>query len=170
MVFQDPFASLDPRWSAAAIIGEGLDHGNARLSRSQRQQRIDALMTRVGLDPALANRYPHEFSGGQRQRLGISRALAAEPQVLICDAPISALDVSIQAQVLNLLSTLRRDLGLAILFIAHDLAVVRHLADRTAVMHQGHIVEHGPSDELFAKPQHPYTRTLLAAAPRIPGT
>ncbi len=165
MVFQDPYASLDPRFTAARIVAEPLVHfGIARGSAAR--ARVTELLTLVGLDPATyLDRYPHEFSGGQRQRLGLARALACEPRVLVCDEPVSALDVSIQAQIVNLLLDLRRRLGLSLLFISHDLAVVRKLADRVAVMRAGRIVEERDVDALFADPQHPYTRELLAAAP-----
>jgi len=164
MIFQDPFSSLDPRWSCAQIIAEPLRNFGL-CSGTAARKRVRELMHAVGLDPALAQRYPHEFSGGQRQRIGIARALAAEPRVLLCDEPVSALDVSVQAQIINLLARLRRELGLAMLFIAHDLAVVRHIADRVAVMHEGRIVEHNRTDALFAEPQHDYTRKLLGAVP-----
>ncbi len=168
MVFQDPYASLDPRFTAARIVAEPLVHfGIARGAAAR--TRAAELLTLVGLDPAAhLDRYPHEFSGGQRQRLGLARALACEPRVLVCDEPVSALDVSIQAQIVNLLADLRRRLGLALLFISHDLAVVRKLADRVAVMRAGQIVEHGAVDALFADPRHAYTRELLAAVPTLP--
>lgn len=164
MVFQDPGSSLDPRWTAAAIIAEPMRY-RSDLDTNQRSARVDALLVQVGLDPAMRSRYPHEFSGGQRQRLAIARALAAEPQLLICDEPVSALDVSVQAQIVNLLDRLRHELGLGIVFIAHDLAVVRHLADRVAVLYAGQVVETGPTVAVFERPQHPYTRALLASVP-----
>ena len=165
MVFQDPFSSLDPRLTAAAIVAEPLRcFGAATRVALDRARELLAL---VGIDPQLGGRYPHEFSGGQRQRIGLARALALEPKVLICDEPVSALDVSIQAQVLNLLVDLRAKLGLTMLFISHDLAVVRHLADRVAVMQAGRIVELAEAERLYADPQHPYTRQLLAAVPRL---
>jgi len=166
MVFQDPFSSLDPRLTAVAIVAEPLRcFGAATRVALDRARELLAL---VGIDPLLGGRYPHEFSGGQRQRIGLARALALEPKVLICDEPVSALDVSIQAQVLNLLVDLRSKLGLTMLFISHDLAVVRHLADRVAVMQAGRIVELADAGRLYADPQHPYTRQLLAAVPRLP--
>ena len=165
MVFQDPFGSLNPRMTVGAAIREVLSfHGRAR--GGEARARAGELLERVGLEASDAARRPHEFSGGQRQRVGIARALAAGPDVLVADEPVSALDVSVQARVLNLLADLREELGLAMLFIAHDLAVVRHVADRVAVMYLGRIVERGPSRELFADPLHPYTRSLLAAVPR----
>ncbi|WP_413723178.1 ABC transporter ATP-binding protein [Sodalis sp. RH24] len=164
IVFQDPYASLNRRMTAFDIIGEPLTvHriGNA----AERQKRIYALMRQVGLDPALAQRYPAEFSGGQRQRIGIARALALRPRLLILDEPVSALDVSIQAQILNLLKQLQREHGLAYLFISHDLRVVRYMAPRIAVMYQGRIVETGGREQIFSASAHPYTRALLAAVP-----
>jgi oligopeptide transport system ATP-binding protein len=164
MVFQDPQASLNPRMTVASIIGEPLDeHG--RLSRHDRLARIYELMDQVGLNRDFANRYPHEFSGGQRQRIGIARALALNPRFIVCDEPIAALDVSIQAQVVNLLEELQERLGLTYLFISHDLSMVRHIADRVAVMYLGRIVEIGGRDELYASPRHPYTQALLSAVP-----
>lgn len=163
MVFQDPHASLNPRMTVAAIIGEPLkEHG---YERGQRQARIDELLKLVGLDPSHANRYPHEFSGGQRQRIGIARAIALNPEFVVCDEPIAALDVSIQAQVVNLFEELQDSLGLTYLFISHDLSMVRHLADRIAVMYLGRIVELADVDTLHDDPLHPYTKALHSAVP-----
>lgn len=164
MVFQDPQASLNPRMTVADIIGEPL-YEHTRLTKAEKLARIFELMDAVGLNRAFANRYPHEFSGGQRQRIGIARALALNPKFIVCDEPIAALDVSIQAQVVNLLEELQDRLGLTYLFISHDLSMVRHIADRVAVMYLGRIVELGPRDELFARPLHPYTQALLSAVP-----
>ncbi len=163
IVFQDPFASLDPRMSVAGIVGEPLANFGAR--PAVRESRVRELLQLVGLGPDVARRRPHELSGGQRQRVGIARALALEPSVVICDEPVSALDVSIQAQIINLLAQLKHSLGLTYLFISHDLGVVRHLADRVAVMYLGAIVEVADADDLFARPAHPYTRALLDAVP-----
>jgi peptide/nickel transport system ATP-binding protein len=164
IIFQNPFSSLNPRLTINDIIGEALDiHGLAE--GQTRDQRIKELLERVGLSASHANRYPHEFSGGQRQRIGIARALAVEPDFIVCDEPVSALDVSVQAQILNLLKDLQDDLGLSYLFIAHDISVIEHIADRIAVMYLGEIVETGTPEELFAPPQHPYTEALLSAIP-----
>jgi oligopeptide/dipeptide ABC transporter ATP-binding protein len=165
MVFQDPFASLNPRMAVGEILAEPMaihKLGNAR----DRVRRVEGLLATVGLDAAAARRYPHEFSGGQRQRIGIARALAAEPELIVGDEPVSALDVSIQAQIINLLERLKRELGLTLVVIAHDLAVVRHIADRVLVMYLGMIVEAAPAQDLFTAPRHPYTRALIAAVPR----
>ena len=164
MIFQDPQDSLNPRMTVGSIIGEPLvEHGVAKGERLR--ERVEALLEAVGLDPGFANRYPHEFSGGQRQRIGVARALALNPEFIVCDEPIAALDVSIQAQVVNLLEDLQERLGLTYLFISHDLGMIRHIADRVAVMYLGRIVELAPSDALYREPRHPYTRALLSAVP-----
>jgi oligopeptide transport system ATP-binding protein len=165
IIFQDPFSSLNPRRTVFETLAEPLQlHGICDTKQSLRDE-VRRLLDRVGLDPDYLNRYPHEFSGGQRQRIGIARALAPRPRFIVCDEPVSALDVSVQAQILNLLADLRAELGLSYLFIAHDLAVVRHLCDRVAVMYLGHIAEVGDTEQIFANPQHPYTRALLSAVP-----
>src|SRR5690349_5793546 len=164
IIFQDPYGSLDPRMTVGSIISEPIETHHLA-EGAAKKQRIQDLLRIVGLDPKYVNRYPHEFSGGQRQRIGVARALAVEPEFIVCDEPISALDVSIQAQVLNLLTDLREQLGLTYLFIAHDLSVVKHISDRVAVMYLGKIVEIGPPDVMYANPGHPYSRALLSAVP-----
>lgn len=164
MIFQDPYASLNPRMTVGDIIGEGIDIHNIYTGK-ERQARIYNLLETVGLNKEHASRFPHEFSGGQRQRIGVARALAIEPQFIVCDEPISALDVSIQAQVVNLLVQLQRDLGLTYLFIAHDLSMVKHISDRVGVMYLGTIVEMSTSAELYKNPLHPYTQALMSAIP-----
>jgi oligopeptide transport system ATP-binding protein len=165
MVFQDPFGSLNPRLCAADLIGEPWLTHRGLVPPSKRSARVAELLEMVGLRASDAGRHPHEFSGGQRQRIGIARALALEPEVIVCDEPVSALDLSVQAQVLNLLCDLRDELGLSYVFISHDLSVVRHLADRVAVMYLGNIMETGPAEEVYERPRHPYTEALLSAAP-----
>ncbi len=166
MVFQDPYTSLNPRMTVLDLISEPLTvHGTHR-SSGARRERVGELLEMVNLSPEMMSRFPHQFSGGQRQRIGIARAIALEPTVLVCDEPVSALDVSVQAQVVNVLRELQQSLGLAIVFIAHDLGVIRHVADRTLVMYLGSVAEDALTDELFAHPTHPYTQSLLSASPR----
>jgi oligopeptide transport system ATP-binding protein len=165
MIFQDPYASLNPRWTVSAIIGEPLRVHKLLPNDKDRDERVHELMLKVGLSPRLINRFPHEFSGGQRQRIGVARALAVNPEFIVCDEPISALDVSIQAQVVNLLEDLQDEFTLTYLFIAHDLSMVRHICDRVAVMYLGVIVELAERNELYENPLHPYTKALLSAVP-----
>ena len=165
MIFQDPYASLNPRWTIARIVGESLRVHKIITGNLAQDERIKQLLELVQLNPSQLNRYPHEFSGGQRQRIGVARALASNPDFIVCDEPISALDVSIQAQVVNLLEDLQSQFGLTYLFIAHDLSMVRHICDRVAVMYLGIIVEIGQRDELYDHPLHPYTKALLSAVP-----
>lgn len=165
LIFQDPFASLNPRQSAGSIVGEALKIHRICNSREERETRVSELFSMVGLDPEMTNRYPHEFSGGQRQRIGIARALSCDPGFIVCDEPISALDVSIQAQIINLLQELQRKLGLTYLIISHDLSVVRHICDTVAVMYAGHIVEMAGWEDIFTNPLMPYTQALISAVP-----
>jgi oligopeptide/dipeptide ABC transporter ATP-binding protein len=165
IVFQDPYSSLDPRMSVRDIVAEGIELHRLAKTRKEVDEKVEALLARVGLRPDMARRYPHEFSGGQRQRIGIARALAVEPTFLVCDEPLSALDVSIQAQVVNLFSELQEELGLAYLLISHDLKVVEYMSHRVAVMYLGRVVETAPSKQLFERRHHPYTRALLSAIP-----
>ena len=165
MIYQDPYASLNPRMKVRDIIAEGIDINHLAKSEAERNQMVDDLLKTVGLNPNHGTRYPHEFSGGQRQRIGIARALAVNPKFIICDEPISALDVSIQAQVVNLLQDLQKEKNLTYLFIAHDLSMVKHISDRIGVMHHGKLLEMGTSDEIYHYGVHPYTESLLSAIP-----
>ena len=165
IVFQDPYASLDPRMTVGDIVGEPIDIHHLASSKQERYDMIIEMLRRVGLNSEHANRYPHEFSGGQRQRVGIARALAVHPEFIVCDEPISALDVSIQAQVVNLMKDIQQETGTAYLFIAHDLSMVKYISDRIGVLHLGHLLETGTTEEIFENPMHPYTRSLLSAIP-----
>ncbi|GAA5098300.1 murein tripeptide/oligopeptide ABC transporter ATP binding protein OppF [Wohlfahrtiimonas larvae] len=165
MIFQDPLASLNPRMTVGDIIAEPLKTHHKHLSKAEIKGRVEAIMAKVGLLPNLINRYPHEFSGGQCQRIGIARALILEPKVIICDEPVSALDVSIQAQVINLLKSLQKEMDLSLIFIAHDLAVVKHISDRVMVMYLGNVVEEGSKYEVYHNTRHPYTKALMSAVP-----
>ena len=165
MIFQDPYASLDPRLKVNQIVGEGMRIHKMYSSNAEIQDRVFELLDQVGLNREHASRYVHEFSGGQRQRISIARTLALNPEFIVCDEPISALDVSIQAQIINLLKNIQKELGIAYLFIAHDLSMVKHISDRIGVMYLGHLVEEGDSKELYANPMHPYTKALLSAVP-----
>ena len=165
MIFQDPFSSLNPRLSIFQIVGEALEIHFPAMSRNDRRERVAELLRQVGLQPEMMERYPHEFSGGQRQRIGIARALAVKPEFIVCDEPVSALDVSVQAQIVNLLQDLQDELGLTYLFIAHDLAVVEHISDHVLVMYHGKIVESASAEQIYENPQHDYTKKLLAAVP-----
>ncbi len=168
MIFQDPYASLNPRWRVRDIVGEPID-AFMNVSATERAKKVDELLEKVGLSTKDGAKFPHEFSGGQRQRIGIARALASDPEFIVCDEPTSALDVSVQAQVLNLMRDLQRDLGLTYLFITHDLAVVRYMADHVGVLYLGRLIESAPRQQLFDSPAHPYTQMLIDAAPRVDG-
>jgi peptide/nickel transport system ATP-binding protein/oligopeptide transport system ATP-binding protein len=167
MIFQDPFGSLNPRHTIFQIIGEAMEIHFPEMSRSDRRERVAELLKQVGLKPEMMERYPHEFSGGQRQRIGIARALAVKPKFIVCDEPVSALDVSVQAQIVNLLQDLQEELNLTYLFIAHDLAVVEHMSDHVLVMYRGKIVESASAEAIYENPQHEYTKKLLAAVPKL---
>ncbi|MFM2171696.1 MAG: hypothetical protein RI957_1925 [Verrucomicrobiota bacterium] len=170
MIFQDPYASLNPRMTIFSTLEEAMRQRHPKLGKTAMHEKIIALMETVGLDPAVMKKYPHEFSGGQRQRIAIARALAPEPKLIIADEPVSALDVSIQSQILNLLKKLRDDFQLTMIFISHDLGVVRYIADHIAVMYQGKIVEYGEAESVFHQPQHEYTQRLLNSIPKLPAT
>jgi oligopeptide transport system ATP-binding protein len=165
IIFQDPSASLDPRMTVGEIVGEAIDIHKLASGKNERREKVQRLLTQVGLNSEHSNRYPHEFSGGQQQRIGIARALAVEPEFIVCDEPVSALDVSIQSQIVNMLEDMQKDMGLTYLFIAHDLSVVRHISNRIGVMYLGNMVELAESNELHKNPLHPYTKTLLSAVP-----
>ncbi len=167
IIFQDPFGSLNPRMTIGAIIGEALEIHFQKMSAADRLERVADLLRKVGLKPEMGSRYPHEFSGGQRQRIGIARALAVEPKFIVCDEPVSALDVSVQAQIVNLLQDIQEQFGIAYLFIAHDLAVVEHISDHVLVMHHGKIVESASAEAIYQNPRHDYTKKLLAAVPAL---
>jgi ABC-type microcin C transport system duplicated ATPase subunit YejF len=167
MIFQDPYGSLNPRMTCGEIIGEALEIHFRELSAGERRDAVAALLAQVGLKPEMAERYPHEFSGGQRQRIGIARALAVKPRFIVCDEPVSALDVSVQGQIVNLLEDLQEELGISYLFIAHDLAVIEHISDYVLVMHRGKIVEAASAEAIYQDPQDEYTKTLLAAVPQL---
>ncbi len=167
MIFQDPFGSLNPRMTCGEIISEALEIHFRSMNAAARRDRVGELLALVGLQPPMARRYPHEFSGGQRQRIGIARALAVRPRFIVCDEAVSALDVSVQAQIVNLLADLRDQLEISYLFIAHDLAVVEHISDHVLVMHNGRIVESAPAGQIYEHPEHEYTKSLLAAVPRL---
>ena len=167
MIFQDPFGSLNPRMTVHAILAEPLEIHFPKMGKADRRERVAELLRLVGLPADAMGRYPHEFSGGQRQRIGIARALAVEPRFIVCDEPVSALDVSVQAQIVNLLQDIQEQLGVAYLFIAHDLAVVEHVSDHVIVMHRGKIVESAPADAIYSDPQHDYTKKLLSAVPKL---
>ena len=166
IIFQDPYSSLNPRMTVSDIVGEPLDIHKLYKNKKERQEKLIHILERVGLNSDHAQRYPHEFSGGQRQRIGIARALAVEPSFIVCDEPVSALDVSIQAQIINMLSDMQKDMGLTYLFIAHDLSVVKHISNRIGVMYLGNLVEVAESDNIYHKPMHPYTQALISAIPQ----